>query len=95
MKDWLRAHGMTFGNVVSAQASGKGFSEEELAALGADVDEPVDAPDRAGDRRGRDRRGAETDDTEVAATTEDRGSRGNGNGNGSGNGNGGKGNGKN
>ena len=88
VKGWLRANGMTFGNVVSAWASGKGLSEAELAVLGADVEEPVDAPaeeesDEVSDEV------SETDDTEVAATTEDRGSRGNGGGNGGNGGNGG------
>ena len=94
VKGWLRAHGMTFGNVVSAHASGKGFSEDELAVLGADV-QSVDAPtgpvsDEVTDEV------AETDDTEVAATTEDSGSRGNGNAGDTAKANGnGKGNGKN
>ena len=77
VKGWLRARGMTFGNVVSAWASGKGFSDEQLAALGADLDEPTEAPtEPVADEV------VDTDDTEVAATTEDAGSRGNGNGNG-------------
>jgi hypothetical protein len=90
MKGWLRAHGMTFGNVVSAHASGKGFSEEERAALGAD-DQPVDAPaepvsDEVSEEESDEV--SETDDTEATATTEDSGSRGNGKGNGGGNGRG-------
>jgi hypothetical protein len=90
VKGWLRAHGMTFGNVVSAHASGKGFSEEERAALGAD-EQPVDAPtepvtDEVSEEVSDEV--SESDDTEVAAT-KDSGSRGNGNGNGKGNGNGG------
>ena len=91
MKDWLRAHGMTFGNVVSAHASGRGFSEEELAVLGADLPEPTDGVTES--EPVVDTEVAETEpteETEVAAT-EDRGSRGNGkttggNGNGRGNG---------
>ena len=79
VKDWLRARGMNFGNVVSAWANGKGFSDEELEALGADLEETVDAPavpeadeesDEASDE-------SETEEAEVA-TTEDRGSHGNG-----------------
>jgi len=77
VKGWLRARGMTFGNVVSAWANGKGFSDEQLAALGADLDEPTEAPtEPVADEV------VDTDDTEVAATTEDAGSRGNGNGSG-------------
>ena len=85
MKGWLRAHGMTFGNVVSAHASGRGFSEKERAVLGADV-QPVDAPTEPVSDEVTDDV-SETDDTEVAATTADSGSRGKGNG-GGGNGNG-------
>jgi hypothetical protein len=91
VKDWLRARGMTFGNVVSAWANGKGFSKEQLAALGADVDVPpagvvepqtvVQAEDSVGV--------TETQQPQVAATPE---VRGNGKGNG-GNGNGYQGNG--
>jgi hypothetical protein len=80
VKDWLRAHGMTFGNVVSAHASGKGFSEEELAVLGGGVEEPVDP---ATEEESADV--SETEDTvktQAGTTVEDRGSRGNGNGNG-------------
>jgi len=94
MKGWLRAHGMTFGNVVSAHASGKYFTDAELAILGADKEESTDAPSEPVADEVTDGV-TETDDTTVAATTEDRGSRGNGNGKAAGgNGNGG-GNGKN
>jgi hypothetical protein len=44
VKSWLRAKGMTYGNVISAWASGKGFTDEELVALGADLDEPTETP---------------------------------------------------
>jgi hypothetical protein len=74
VKGWLRARGMTFGNVVSAWANGKNFSDEQLAALGAGLDEPTDAPTEPAAAEV-----VETD-TEVAATTEDGASRGNGNG---------------
>ena len=91
VKEFLRARGLNFGNVVSAWASGKGFSDAELAALGAELEEPVEAPAES-----------ETDvvvedapetEPEVAATEER--SRGNGNGNGKAAGGNGKGNGKN
>jgi hypothetical protein len=91
VKEFLRARGLNFGNVVSAWASGKGFSDAELAALGAELEEPVEAPAES-----------ETDvvvedapetEPEVAATEER--SRGNGNGSGKAAGGNGKGNGKN
>jgi hypothetical protein len=91
MKNWLRANGMTFGNVVSAHASGKGFSEAELSILGGKSEEPAEGatePETVVDTEVTET--DTTEETEVAAT-EDRGSRGNGkatggNGNGRGNG---------
>jgi uncharacterized membrane protein YgcG len=81
VKGWLRAHGMTFGNVVSAHASGKGFSKEELAVLGAELDEPTDGetePETVVDTDVTETEQAET----GVSVTENRGSRGNGSGNG-------------
>ncbi len=98
VKTWLRARGMNYGNVVSAWASGKGFSDAELEALGAKLDEPIDAPTDVVTEPEADVVVADVPETEQAevATTEDRGSRGKGNGNGNGNGkSNGKGNGKN
>jgi hypothetical protein len=98
IKSWLRARGMNYGNVVSAWASGKGFSDEELVALGAGLDEPTEVPTEVVTEPDGDVVVEDVPETEQAevATTEDRGSRSNGNGNGKANGNGnGKGNGKN
>jgi hypothetical protein len=44
VKHWLRNRGMSFGNVVSAWANGKGLSEEQLVALGAHLGRPTDVP---------------------------------------------------
>ncbi len=44
VKEFLRARGLSFGNVVSAWANGKGFSDAELVALGADLDQPIVTP---------------------------------------------------
>lgn len=87
VKDWLRAHGMSFGDVVSARASGKGFSEEELAVLGVDVGGVADAPtapesDEDVTDTETETETVQTEQTTAGAATEDRGSRGNGNGNG-------------
>jgi hypothetical protein len=79
VKDWLRAHGMTFGNVVSAWASGKGFSKEQLAALGADPGAPVDVPVVTAPEGGATQAVPET---EVAAPQPATTQKGNGNGNG-------------
>ena len=95
IKSWLRANGMNYGNVVSAWASGKGFSREELDVLGA-VDESGEVPTDVVTVPDADVVVEDVPETEQAevATTEDRGSRSNGKANGNGNGNG-KGNGKN
>ena len=77
VKSWLRARGMNYGNVVSAWANGKGFSDAELAALGAVLDEPAEAPTEP-DADVVVEDAPEMEQAEVA--TEDRGSRGNGNG---------------
>ena len=93
VKDWLRANGMNFGNVVSAHASGKGFSDAELEILGAKVDDSTDAVTEPEPVVDPDDAETVTEETEAGTTVEDRGSRGHGKGTG-GNGNGG-GNGKN
>ena len=105
VKDWLRARGMTFGNVVSAWANGKGFSHEQLAALGADLDGPTDGatePETVVDAVDSvDVTETVTEQPAVSPTTEARGNgngaKGNGNGNAKSSGNNGnaKGNGKN
>jgi hypothetical protein len=103
LKDMLKAEGRNFGSVVSGWAKKKGYTEQDLADQGVDLDEltagetgststpePTVQPDAEGTSEV-----AESDDRD-----DDRGGRGNGNGNGggnngNGNGNGGKGNGRN
>ena len=90
LREALRAEGKNFGSVISKWAHDKGYDEDDLAAEGVNLDELTDAPtdpvaDEVADEV------SETDDTEVAATTVDRGSRGNGNGNGNGKATGGNG----
>jgi hypothetical protein len=90
VKDWLQARGLTFGNVVSAWANGKGLTDEQRVALGADLDEPKDGatepvtvvdPDDA-------ETATVTEETEADTATQDRGhgkatgGTGNGRGNG-------------
>jgi hypothetical protein len=85
VKEWLRDRGFTFGKVVSAWANGKGFTEEERAALGEVLDKPVDAPIEPEADTDTDTDVVvepEVEQADVAATTDERGSRGNGNGNG-------------
>jgi hypothetical protein len=100
LKAALRARGQNFGSMVTKWAHDKGLDQDDLAAEGVDLDELTDGstePESVVDADA-----AEAEQTEVAATTEDRGSRGNdkssngksGNGNGGGNGSG-KGNGRN
>jgi uncharacterized membrane protein YgcG len=91
VKRWLRARGMNYGNVVSAWTSGKGFTHEELSALGAQVDEPTETPTEVvtePDAGVVVEDVPEAEQAEVPAT-EDRGSRTNGKAYGNGNGNGG------
>jgi uncharacterized membrane protein YgcG len=104
LKAALRASGQNFGSVISKWAHDKGLDEDDLAAEGVDLDELADGstePESVVDADV-----TEAEQTQVAATTENRGSRGNGkssngsgsakssNGNGGGNGSG-KGNGRN
>jgi hypothetical protein len=92
LKADLRAAGLTFGKVVSAWANGDGLDEKDLAAFEVEGTEPTEpeSVERVEDVPA-------TDEAAAAATSEDRGSRGNGNGNGNGQGSeksDGKGNGK-
>ncbi|MET0787932.1 MAG: hypothetical protein ABWY33_01700, partial [Cellulomonas sp.] len=78
LKSALRARGQNFGSMVSKWAHDKGLDEDDLAAEGVDLDELIDGstePDSVVDADV-----TEVEQTEVAATTEDRGSRVSGNG---------------